>query len=189
MKKLNRNIFISKTCELLEGQGYHGTTLNDVLSACNAQKGSLYYFFPEGKEELAAEAIKHQGEHLAALTRSMLANQEDSAEAIYQFIWDMATLADQKDFKVGAPFAAIAQESASTNERLRHACMRAYQTMKNVMKDKLEEDGFAAAVAEELAVTIVAAIDGAILLARTQQNSLPLRHTAKAVRRLIRASR
>ena len=47
-----RDQFIETTCNLLEAQGYHATGLNQIVKESGAPKGSLYYHFPEGKEEL-----------------------------------------------------------------------------------------------------------------------------------------
>ena len=42
---------------LFQRQGYHATGLNQVLAEGKAPKGSLYFHFPRGKEQLAAEAV------------------------------------------------------------------------------------------------------------------------------------
>ena len=49
-----REIIIETTCDLMENQGYHATGLNEIVKVSGAPKGSLYYYFPEGKESLAA---------------------------------------------------------------------------------------------------------------------------------------
>jgi TetR/AcrR family transcriptional regulator, lmrAB and yxaGH operons repressor len=54
--KPTRDQIIQTTCTLLESQGYHATGLNQILKESGAPKGSLYYYFPQGKEELAEEA-------------------------------------------------------------------------------------------------------------------------------------
>ena len=51
--------------QLLERQGYYGTGLNQIVQQSGAPKGSLYHYFPGGKEELAAAAITDQGKRIA----------------------------------------------------------------------------------------------------------------------------
>lgn len=52
-----RDQIIETTCELLEAYGYHATGLNQILTKSGTPKGSLYYYFPEGKEELTSETL------------------------------------------------------------------------------------------------------------------------------------
>lgn len=185
MTRLNRDIFIYETIKLLEDQGYHGTSMKNILSACGAQKGSLYHFFPDGKESLVIEAISVQAQHMAEITQDLFSNHQNASDAIYHLIWDMATRAETNGFRVGAPFAAIAQESAATNPQLRLACRDAYRTLQRVVQSKLESNGIASDEAKQLAVAIMAAIDGGILLARTEQTGQPLRMVARSMRYLI----
>ncbi|MDQ2717139.1 MAG: TetR/AcrR family transcriptional regulator, partial [Chloroflexota bacterium] len=60
-----REQIIEATCDLLEAQGYHATGLNQILAESGAPKGSLYYYFPQGKEELTAAAIDRTGKLVA----------------------------------------------------------------------------------------------------------------------------
>ena len=56
-----REQILQTTCNLLEKQGYHGTGLNEIVKESGAPKGSLYYYFPEGKEQITAEAVLQSG--------------------------------------------------------------------------------------------------------------------------------
>ncbi|UUZ80779.1 TetR/AcrR family transcriptional regulator [Paenibacillus sp. P26] len=52
-----RERLIQATSNLIELQGYHATGLNQIIKEGGAPKGSLYYYFPNGKEELVAESV------------------------------------------------------------------------------------------------------------------------------------
>ncbi|MGP8120008.1 MAG: TetR/AcrR family transcriptional regulator [Xanthobacteraceae bacterium] len=45
--------------EVFRAHGYEGTTLSLISEATGLGKGSLYNFFPGGKEEMAAEVLGH----------------------------------------------------------------------------------------------------------------------------------
>ena len=55
---------------LIEKQGYHATGLNEIIRESGAPKGSVYYYFPGGKEQIGAEAILEAGKIIAARLRA-----------------------------------------------------------------------------------------------------------------------
>ncbi|TGW02048.1 TetR/AcrR family transcriptional regulator, partial [Mesorhizobium sp. M2D.F.Ca.ET.145.01.1.1] len=53
-----RTRMIEATALLLRRRGYHGTSLNDILTASGAPRGSLYFHFPGGKDQLVIEVTR-----------------------------------------------------------------------------------------------------------------------------------
>src|SRR5829696_3833362 len=88
-----RERMVRATCELLEAQGYHATGLNEILQRSCTPRGSLYYYFPEGKEELATEAIEWQGRDVKQRMRDALSLYADAAEAVQMLFHNMAEFA------------------------------------------------------------------------------------------------
>ncbi|HEY8491429.1 MAG TPA: helix-turn-helix domain-containing protein, partial [Dehalococcoidia bacterium] len=60
----SRQRMIRAMSRLMQRQGFHATGLNQVLAESGAPKGSLYFHFPGGKEQLAAEAVQASGDRL-----------------------------------------------------------------------------------------------------------------------------
>src|SRR2546423_616934 len=96
-----RDQIIETTCILLESQGYHTTGLNQIIAESGSPKGSLYYYFPQGKEELTAEAIARSGRIVERNIRSGLANDEEPAEAIANFVRIIASGVETSKFSAG----------------------------------------------------------------------------------------
>src|SRR5687768_18577634 len=88
-----RDRMVQATCDLLEAQGYYATGLNEILQRSCTPRGSLYYYFPEGKEELAVEAIERQGRFIEARLRDDLARHEEPAEAVRNLFYKLAQVA------------------------------------------------------------------------------------------------
>ena len=174
-----RDQIIETTCNLLESQGYHATSLNQILAESGTPKGSLYYYFPEGKEELTAEAVARSGRSVAQSIRNRLATTEDPREAIPSFVHALAQAVEDSGFSAGGPLTTVALETVNTSERLNLACREAYDGLCDAFGEKLVAGGYAPARATQIATFIISAIEGGILLSRTNHSGDALRQVAK----------
>jgi TetR/AcrR family transcriptional regulator, lmrAB and yxaGH operons repressor len=184
-----RDQIIETTSQLLEQQGYHATGLNQIVQESGAAKGSLYYYFPQGKEELTAEAIDRSAREFTRIIQTELARYNDPAETIYQFMLGLAEHVQASDCRGGAPIATVALETAGRSERLTAACQHAYGCYQGAFAARLVAGGFSEERARQLAIFIVAAIEGGIILSRTERSAAPLRAIAGDLRDLIANSR
>jgi TetR/AcrR family transcriptional repressor of lmrAB and yxaGH operons len=185
-ERTTREQLIATTCELLELQGYHATGLNQIISESGTPKGSLYYHFPGGKEELAIESIRHVGRIVLNRIRDNLAAIADPADGIQAFLENIALNVELAGFRAGGPITTIAMESASTNEALRAACAQIYAGWQAAFRDRLVAGGVAEERAQRMAVLIIGAVEGGVILCRTQQSRLPLEQAAVEIGALVR---
>jgi TetR/AcrR family transcriptional regulator, lmrAB and yxaGH operons repressor len=181
-----RDQIIETTCQLVEMQGYHATGLNQIVAESGAPKGSLYYYFPDGKDGLVAEAIAYTGAMIGQRLQEGMAAYADPAEAIPAFLRTLAFHVEQSGYKAGGPITAVALEAASTNERLNEACREAYRGWQAVIEQKLLASSFAPPRAQRLAVLTIALIEGAIILSRTEQDTAPLLAAAAELELLLK---
>ena len=180
-----RDQMIATTCLLLESQGLHGTGLSQILKASGTPKGSLYYYFPEGKDELAEAAISWAGQMVAERIRTGMDEGVGAGEAVRRFVLSIAAQVEASGFQSGGPLATVAMETATTNPRLNQACRAAYTQLRDAFAERLVRDGYGAAQAEQLATGIIAAIEGGTLLCRTFYSGDPLRLVAEQLAQLI----
>ena len=176
---------IATTSTLLERQGYHATGLKQILEESGTPRGSLYYYFPDGKEELAAEAIAQRMRGIAEHARRILGQIDDPAEAIYALICHLGKGVQQNECNTGAPTAAVALEASNSNERLRKACADGYDGLQAVYAAKLVMGGYSAENAPKLASIITASIEGAMILSRTRRDATVLFHVADVMKTLV----
>ncbi len=174
MDNTTRQQLVETTSRLLEAQGYHGTGLNQIIRESGAPRGSLYYYFPDGKEELAAAAVAEQGERMRDFTASVLSQVADPVEAVDRVMAGMIEHFSASHFCGGAPLAAVALETAARSARLRTTCAAAYNELIAAFAAKLTAGGYPEMRAARLATVIVAGIEGAVILSRTQQSVEPL---------------
>ena len=178
-----RDEIITTTCRLLELQGYRATGLNEIIRESGAPKGSLYHYFPEGKDELTVEAIAYSAAAIVGNITRVMDEHDDATTAVTTFIRQLAGYVAASGFRQGGPITAVALEAASTNERLRLACRDAYQAWQRPFADKLRPAY--GARAERLAALIIAAIEGGIVLARSEQSEQPLLDVADEIEQLL----
>jgi TetR/AcrR family transcriptional regulator, lmrAB and yxaGH operons repressor len=183
-----REKILLATSLLLEKQGFHGTGLNEIIKESGSPKGSLYYYFPQGKEQIAAEAILHSGKLTAERIRLGLMESPLPSEAVYGFILRIAENVELSGFGSGGPLTAVAMETATGSERINAACREAYAVIEATFTNRLLEGGFAFPQASELASFITAAIEGGIILSRTYHSGQPLRLVAARLKSLLAAS-
>ena len=180
-----RDQILQTTCALLEKQGYHGTGLNEIVKESGAPKGSLYYYFPDGKEQITAEAVLQSGKETAERIRMGLKESSSASRAVYDFVLKVADNVELSGFAAGSPLTAVAMETATQSERINLACREAYGMLQSAFNEKLLECGFTKAKSDELATFIVASIEGGIILSRTSHTADPLRLVAKQLKVLL----
>lgn len=188
MANQKRQRIIAATSTLLERQGYHATGMKQILDESGTPRGSLYYYFPEGKEELAAEAIAQRMREMAEHSRRILSQIADPAEAICAMIRHFGESMQQHGCGTGAPIAAVALEASNSNERLRKACAAGYDGLQAVLAAKLVMGGYSAENAAKLASIINASVEGAMILVRTKQDTTVLFHIADAMKTLVQTT-
>lgn len=169
-----RNKLIETTGKLLQLHGYSGTGLNEIIKQSGAPKGSLYYHFPEGKEQLAYEAIERTKENVTNFIKESLARYDDPIEAIQNFIYDSAKRFEADSYFNGVPIANIVLEISKTNDRLRELCRKVFESWHEAFADKLKSGGYSDEESWDLAMTINAMIQGAFVICLTRQDSKPL---------------
>ncbi|MFO7538461.1 MAG: TetR/AcrR family transcriptional regulator [Chloroflexota bacterium] len=180
-----REQIIATTCHLMELQGYHATGLNQIVTESGAPKGSLYHYFPDGKDEIIEEAIAHTSRMIQERLHAGMAAAESPAKAIPDFLRNLAVQVQASGFQAGGPITAVALEAASTNERLNAACRAAYQAWQAIIEQKLVDTGCDPIRARRLGSIIISLIEGAIILSRTERNVGPLLDAAVELEALL----
>jgi len=181
-----RDQILETTCDLLENQGFHATGLNEIVRESGAPKGSIYYYFPEGKEEIISESVAYAGQRVAERIQAHLAGTEDPAQAVQSFVETIAHHVEASGFRAGGPLTIVASESATTSERINQSCQEAYTQLRNAFAEKLTRAGIESENAASLAWMITSAIEGGIILSRTYHTGDPLRQVAASLFCLIK---
>lgn len=123
-----RERIVGSSEELFRRQGYTGTGVKQIVAEAGAPFGSLYHFFPGGKQELGAAAIRRSGELYAQLFANVAAQAPDVLSAVGEFFSGAAETLRETDYGDACPIATVALEVASTNEPLREATAEVFDS-------------------------------------------------------------
>ena len=170
----SREAFLDTTGRLLRRQGYAASGLNEIVAASGAPRGSLYFHFPGGKEELALAAIKRSGQQLRRAMAAALASETSLADALGTLIDAMAGGLRSSGYRDGCPIATVALESATDSQALRDGALAAFDSWLEVLERRLGEAGMTETAARRRALMILSALEGALILSRVRQDVGPL---------------
>lgn len=188
MSAPTRERFLVAATGLFRRQGYSGTGLKQIVAEGGAPLGSLYYFFPGGKQDLALSAVAHTAARYEQLLDRVFAETADAGQAALKWFNWAARALEESDFADGCPIGTVACEVASTNDALRAASAAVFDSWRSRVAAQLVSKGVAPAHARRLATFAVASLEGAIMLGRTQRSTQPLRDTGRIVAETLRAA-
>jgi AcrR family transcriptional regulator len=174
MASSTRERIVDTSAELFRRQGYNGTGVKQIVAAASAPFGSLYHFFPGGKEQLGAEVIRSSGAMYLELFATIAAPAPDAVGAVEDFFAGAAETLRETDYADACPIATVALEVASTNETLRIACAEVFETWAAAAAALFAREGIPQARARELALTTLCLLEGAFVLSRAAHSAEPL---------------
>jgi len=175
----HRERLVQTAVRLFRQKGFASTGLAEILSRSGAPKGSLYHYFPDGKEEIGAEAVTVAGGVVSATLEGLLAETDSGAGFVRAYARLLARWIEASDFRDGCPIATTLLETAPGSERITRAGQRVLAQWAQVIARAFERDGVAPDAAAERAVVVIAAIEGALLLSRVQRSTAPIEAVAR----------
>lgn len=168
-----RERILTATIELFRAQGFNGTSLAQIVHASASTTGSVYHFFPGGKDELAAEVLRVAGAAYGELVELIMRDGANPAVGMSDAFAGAATLLIESDFIDPCPIGTVAREVASTHEPLRLVAHEVMSAWVDRLSAVFTDAGVAEAKAISLATFAVASIEGGFILARTQRDVAP----------------
>lgn len=169
----------------LETKGYNGTGLNDIVESSGSPKGSIYFHFPGGKEDLAAEAIATSGRQMGAMLGSFLSSSRSASSAIVSIFKALEKKLIETDYSQGCPVATTASETVSKDSPVNEACRNIFGEWNRGLEIFFVSKGWEKKDASVLSTSILCLLEGAILLSRTNRDPEPLRSASRTAKLLV----
>lgn len=165
---------MNASAELFRRNGYTGTGLKQIVTTAGAPFGSLYHFFPGGKEQLGAEVIRESGMLYGELYDIFLASADDVVSGIESAFAAAAATLEETDYADACPIATVALEVASTSEPLREATAEVFTAWIDKGTKTFERFGLSTKDARMLTIAVVTSLEGAFVLSRSLRTVEPL---------------
>jgi AcrR family transcriptional regulator len=171
---------------LMRERGARPTAIGDVLAHSGAPRGSAYHYFPGGRNELLSAAVDYAADYVAAAIG-------DAPSAVKMLDVAVRFYRDgliSSDFRAGCPVLAVAVEAGDPDagtEPVQHAAA-AFDRWCDLITARLVSDGVSRSAAIELAALVIAALEGALVLARTGHDVAPLDAVHRQLRGLLKSA-
>lgn len=169
-----RDRLVDAGAELMRRQGYGATGVKQIVTMASAPFGSLYHFFPGGKEQLGAEAVRRSGALYGELVPLFFDTAPDLLTATRSFFDGAAEHLRDTDWADACPIATVALEVSSTSEPLRQACAEVFEGWIELLGLRFRAGGIDSQRARELALTLVALLEGGFVLGRALRSAQPV---------------
>jgi AcrR family transcriptional regulator len=162
---------LDSTAELFRRQGYTGTGMKQIAAQAAAPFGSLYHFFPGGKEDLGCEVIRTSGRLYGRLFATVAGNAPDVVTAVGDFFAGAAETLRETDYADACPIATVALEVASTNEPMRQATADVFKEWIEGATAYFSHAGISRERSRELAFAMLCLLEGAFVFSRAMRST------------------
>ena len=180
-----RSTLLQTTARLLQHRGYHGTSLSDILAKSGSPRGSLYFHFPGGKDQLVLEATKASVQQTTQELRSALERASNPARGVREFVEAAAGILRETAYTFGCPVAPVILDAAGGAPELAELCRQALDEWTGLLKDAFIRAGATPGRAGPMALIVMATIEGLLLMARARQDSRPLLEVAAPLEAIV----
>jgi AcrR family transcriptional regulator len=170
---------------LLATVGLQGASMREVVQATGAPRGSLYHHFPGGKADLVARAVEFVGRSVVDVLDGLRGGSPAEVVAGLAAMWRAGLL--RTDLGAGCAVAAVTVAADGELPELTPLAGQVFLRWQTALAATFEEGGLDPAGATDLATTVLAAFEGALLLTRAQRSIEPFDRVTAGLQVLARA--
>jgi TetR/AcrR family transcriptional repressor of lmrAB and yxaGH operons len=175
---------IDAAIDLMRSYGLSGAGINDVVQLSGAPRGSLYHYFPDGKLQMAGEALAVHAERIGTFMEEALGSARGAPQKVAALFEAFARRVEEADYRKSCPFGCVALDLDADTESLRPVVAHAFEAWQALIAAHFETLGARAAM--EYAGLLLTAIEGAYVRARAQHSGEPFREAGRWLARLAK---
>jgi TetR/AcrR family transcriptional repressor of lmrAB and yxaGH operons len=174
---------LTSAAEVMRERGAAGVTIDEVLSRSGAPRGSVYHHFPGGRNQILLEALQFAGDSMSTAIGD--AACQGPMALLREFVDHWEDVLRDSDFAAGCPVVAAAISTCDEDPRLSEDAAQIFDRWRAALTRSFIADGFGDSEAAALASTMLAAVEGAVILCRSLRSPQPLRDVAENIEFLV----
>jgi TetR/AcrR family transcriptional regulator, lmrAB and yxaGH operons repressor len=165
-KLSTRARIVNAAKHLFQQRGYHAVGTAEIVAEADATKGSMYHHFPEGKEQIACEVVVAVRDDVLARLDALEQSGLQAAAIVEALAEGMARWLELSRYREGSLLASLTVGAVPESAHLQQALAEAFEVWRAHLAALLVRQGFRKQPARALAQTVLAGLEGALLVAR-----------------------
>lgn len=176
---------VASAASVIGSRGANATSFTEVLAESRAPRGSIYYHFPAGKNQLVGEALRWTKEQVLGYQRRCTADTPSGVVKHFVALFRQSLTSSQ--CRAGCPVAGTVLDSYAEEGTLRDLVRQSFRSWVALLAVQFAATGMARRPARALAITTLAAVEGALILCRAEGRVEPLDVTEQQLLALARS--
>ena len=169
----SRQRMIEATIDLMRRSGLTGAGINEIVRASGAPKGSVYHFFPGGKQQIASEALMAYSRRVLEFIEAALGSRRSASAKVTALFAAFARRVEEGEFRKSCPAGTVCLDLDPELESLRNVVANAFGSWTHLIAHHFTDGD--RRDAESFAGLLLTAIEGAYIRARAERSSRPFK--------------
>jgi TetR/AcrR family transcriptional repressor of lmrAB and yxaGH operons len=179
----SRQRMIDSTIELMRRSGLSGAGINEIVRESAAPKGSVYHFFPEGKQQIVAEALEDYSPRVMRFMEEALLRGRSAPSKVRRLLDAFAQRVEEGDFARSCALGTVCLDLDRDLEALRVIVESTFDRWAELIARHFDlGDARRTRSFAELVLTV---IEGAYIRARAQRSARPFRDAGSWLAELV----
>ena len=182
----SRQRMLESTIVLMRQRGLSGAGINEIVRHSGAPKGSVYHFFPDGKQQIVGEALAVYAGRVAAFIEQALASETRPPDKLRALFAAFARRVEEGDFAASCAAGTVSLDLDNDLENLRQVLAATFADWRKLIASQLTLAD--PAEATSFAGLVLTAIEGAYIRCRAERSSRPFSEAGEWLARFLEGS-
>ncbi|MDG0876318.1 TetR/AcrR family transcriptional regulator [Paenibacillus thiaminolyticus] len=180
---------VSQAAKLFNRQGFHGSSITDIMRETGLRKGGIYNHFAN-KDELALQAFDYAVELMRERYLQAIAGKTSACEQLISLFSVYNEIVENPPLEGGCPLLNTAIDTDDTHpalkEKARTAMDRWFGLLRSIIRSGIDTGEFRAdADSESVIIFLTAAFEGGVMISKLYDNSEYMQVTARQMAQYI----